>query len=115
MLSRAGPSTSPSQPAPAPAPMLHAFVVDHGLRESSSHEADQALHLARRLGLQAHLLTLSWPEGRPQAGKVQAEARAARRAALGRACMRHGCTTLLMGHQAGESLGPAGPLDLALW
>ncbi|MFO6465663.1 tRNA lysidine(34) synthetase TilS [Jannaschia sp. KMU-145] len=73
---------------------VHAFTVDHGLRPEAPAEAARVAALAARLGCMHRTLTLSIAPG---AG-LQARARAARYAALGRGAREAGVDDVLLGH-----------------
>ena len=55
-----------------------AFIVDHGLRPESAAEAESTAAVARSWGMEAHISTLEWPEGKPSSGNLQEKARIAR-------------------------------------
>ncbi len=71
---------------------IHALIVDHGLRDGSATEAEQAAELARKTGAQAHILTSM------QGRSGQAHARNARHVLLAEACRRLGLSLLCLGH-----------------
>jgi len=74
-----------------------AFVVDHGLRETSRTEAD--LTCARLTAHDIRAVRLDIYGLSPGAG-LQARARKARYDVLTEACVSHGCIDLLLGHHA---------------
>jgi tRNA(Ile)-lysidine synthase len=76
-------------------PRLHAATVDHGLRPEAAAEARLVADLCARLGAPHAILT--WGGEKPVTG-VQARARAARYALLGREAARLGAATLVTGH-----------------
>lgn len=79
-----------------------AFVVDHGFRPDSAAEARFAAGLARRLGLQARVLTVEWDGGPPAAtGHKMRAAREARYRLMLEACDMLGVGHVLTGHHAG--------------
>jgi tRNA(Ile)-lysidine synthase len=72
-----------------------AAIVDHGLREGSASDAVRAADIAREAGAEAHVLTLSWPDGPKSA---QAHARRARLAALAEFARARGISELALAH-----------------
>lgn len=74
--------------------------VDHGLRDSSTQEAEQVIKLAAQLG---HDVTiLRWkPDEIPKTG-LQEKARRARYRLLGDYCRAHGLTTIVTAHHADD-------------
>jgi len=72
-----------------------ALIVDHALREGSAAEAKKAAKIARKAGLQAHILTRKG--ARPKSG-IEALARDARYGLMGRWLRRHGVEHLYVGH-----------------
>lgn len=76
---------------------IRAVTVDHGLRPESRAEAEHVAAICAARGVPHDILTLSLPPG---AG--QAEARAARYAALGEWCVAHGLTSLATAHHADD-------------
>jgi tRNA(Ile)-lysidine synthase len=76
-----------------------ALIVDHGLRIAAAAEAERTrIGLAER-GIAAKILTLS---GLPAGAGLQAGARDARYAALGRAARAAGALFLLLGHHRAD-------------
>lgn len=94
-----------------------ALVCDHGLRDGSVAEAAGVAAQLARHGIAAQVLPLGVAPGTA----MQARARAARRAALLRACREAGALHLLLGHHAGDqtetilmrALAGSGALGLA--
>lgn len=86
----------------SPGVSLWGLVADHGLRTDSAQEAQHAMQQLAKMNIEAHLLPLTWPEGRPAQGHLLQTARASRYAALGRTCQELGCSVLLTGHHAGK-------------
>lgn len=78
---------------------VRAGVVDHALREGSDSDARRALGFAEALGVQAALLTLSWPEG---ANRAQQAAREARYAALCAHARQIGAHVIATAHTAND-------------
>jgi tRNA(Ile)-lysidine synthase len=74
---------------------LHAAIVDHALREGSSHDAARAEKFAQTLGVRAEILTLTWEEG---ANRAQQAARQARYAAICACARAHGYNTIAAAH-----------------
>jgi len=74
-----------------------AATVDHGLRAESAAEAAMVAALCARLGVPHETLAVALA-----AGNVQAEARAARYAALGQWMEREGLEALLTAHHADD-------------
>ncbi|WP_417485324.1 tRNA lysidine(34) synthetase TilS [Maricaulis salignorans] len=75
--------------------VLHALIVDHGLRPQSAAEARQAMVAARRLGAAPQVLR--WSGDKPVTG-LQAAARQARHVLLAQACRARGIDQLLLAH-----------------
>lgn len=75
---------------------LVAFTVDHGLRDGSSHEAEQVGQWLAARGIPHHILRWESTD-KPQAN-LQAQAREARYQLLASACAEQGITHLLLGH-----------------
>ncbi len=71
------------------------LTVDHGLRKSSATDAKKVAAWARRLGLNAKVLT--WRGKKPQTG-IEAAARKARYRLLGDFLVKHKIGTLFVGH-----------------
>ncbi len=69
--------------------------VDHGLRPGSQKDAEQVAKLARAAGLKSHILV--WKEKKPKSD-IEAAARAARYALMGRWCAEHETPALYVGH-----------------
>ena len=80
---------------------LRAFIVDHGLQESSRKITKMAAKRARILGAEVHILT--WKGLKPQKG-LQENARAARYALLAQACHRHKVTHLYLAHTEDDNI-----------
>lgn len=78
-----------------------AFIVDHGLRAESAHEAETVRVRARELGIDAHILR--WEGDKPRTGIMEA-ARGARYRLLIEACHRHGCGSLLVAHHQDDQI-----------
>jgi tRNA(Ile)-lysidine synthase len=74
---------------------LRAAIVDHRLREGSAADARSAAGIAGALGLEAHILELSWPEGGNRAHEA---ARALRYSALCRVARKFGAHVIATGH-----------------
>lgn len=78
-------------------PDLVILTVDHGLRPSSTREADGVLDLATHLGRTAERLV--WRhDGLPPATDIEARARDARYALLVKAARAHGLEAILLAH-----------------
>lgn len=78
---------------------VSALVVDHRLRPESATEADLTCRRLQGLGIRHRLLAL---EDLPRGPALAARARAARYAALTRACREAGLLHLLLGHHAAD-------------
>ena len=105
----------------SPVPPL-ALVVDHRVRDGSTGEALRTIATLDRLAIPSRLLTL---DGLHPGSRLQERARAARHAALARACAADGLLDLLIGHhradqdetirmRARASSGPAGLAGMAM-
>lgn len=79
--------------AGAPPPIV--LTVDHGLKRGSAADARKVLSWAKALGLQAH--AFAWKGAKPGAD-IEAAARAARYALMGRWCRAHGIGALYVAH-----------------
>lgn len=79
--------------------LLHALIVDHGLRPQSHAEAGLAAKAAERLG--AKVSVLEWPGEKPATG-LQAAARQARHVLLAQACRVRNINHLLLAHTADD-------------
>ncbi len=99
-----------------------ALVVDHRVRDGSTGEALRTLATLDRLAVPSRLLTL---DGLHPGPRLQERARAARHAALARACAADGLLDLLMGHHRADQdetirmrararSGPAGLAGMAM-
>lgn len=77
---------------------LHVLHVDHGLRPDSGRDAELVRHLATRLGLPAAVERVTVATG----GSLEAEARAARYAALEAHARRVGAQRIALGHTADD-------------
>jgi len=75
--------------------VLHALIVDHGLRADSRNEAEIAADCARRLGATPHIL--NWTGEKPKTG-IQAAARLARHTLLAQKCQALDVSNLLLAH-----------------
>lgn len=71
------------------------LTVDHGLQAGSGHAARRVVKTARDNGLKAHVLV--WRGLKPQSD-IEAEARAARYALLGRWCAKHDARGVYVAH-----------------
>jgi tRNA(Ile)-lysidine synthase len=71
------------------------LTVDHGLRRTSSKDAQKVADWAQKVGLKAHILTWSGPI--PKSG-VEAAAREARYGLMGAWMTKHKIATLYVGH-----------------
>ncbi len=78
---------------------LLALVVDHGLRPESGTEAHQTIARLQAMNIPAKLLVLT---DLKKGSAMAHRARDARYARLIAACQQHGCTDLLLGHQADD-------------
>ena len=76
-----------------------ALHVDHGLRPESPREAEQAVALARALGVEAEILEADLPLVEDP-GNLQQRAREARLALLEGAASQRGCRWIALGHTA---------------
>lgn len=79
----------------APERVLIAAIVDHALRAGSAEEARAAAYLARKMGAEARILTLTWPSGEKRS---QDAARQARHRALAQIAAETGARVLFLGH-----------------
>ncbi|KAH7311649.1 hypothetical protein B0I35DRAFT_396413 [Stachybotrys elegans] len=83
---------------------VHAFVVDHKLREGSDVEACTVMRNLRSLGLRPFLRTINWAKATQNnpdlstAGNIESMARALRYQSLGVACRGQGATGLFVAH-----------------
>ena len=80
-------------------PRVAALTVDHRLRPEAAAEAAQVAGIAAGLGVRH--ATLSWDDPKP-AGNLQAAARTARYALMGRWCADHGVGWLMTAHHRGD-------------
>jgi tRNA(Ile)-lysidine synthase len=98
-----------------------ALIVDHGLRAESAAEAEGARTAMLGLGVPARVLRLDHLH---KGAGLASRARAARYAALAKACREAGLVDLLLGHHAGDQAetvlmrqrrgsGPAGRAGMA--
>ena len=71
------------------------LTVDHGLRRSSSRDAQKVAAWARKAGLKVHVL--AWKGNKPKSG-VEAAAREARYALMGAWMVKHRIAVLHVGH-----------------
>ncbi|KAK7921327.1 PP-loop family protein [Apiospora marii] len=87
-----------------PVATFRGFVIDHGLRQESAQEAEQACKAIRRMGLSANVFAINWrkefgegadPKTMPN---FESAARRARYRRLGKCCVNHRIATLLLGH-----------------
>jgi tRNA(Ile)-lysidine synthase len=76
-----------------------AFIVDHGLRDNSRAEVEQAAMTLGRLGIAARILTLT---GLAPGPGLSERARVARYRVLAAACREAGIIHLLLGHHAAD-------------
>jgi tRNA(Ile)-lysidine synthase len=76
-----------------------ALLVDHGLRAAAAEEIRATVARLEGLGVAWRVLTLT---DLPQGASLPARARAARHAALERACAEAGVLHLLLGHHAAD-------------
>lgn len=74
-----------------------AATVDHGLRKSSNAEASRVQGWVRKLGVEHHILPLTWDAAPPQAN-IHAIAREARYEQIGRWARSKAVKTLITGH-----------------
>ncbi|MFL5282784.1 MAG: tRNA lysidine(34) synthetase TilS [Rhodopila sp.] len=81
--------------------LLHALVVDHGLRPESAAEAAITVERLRRLGIPARLLTLTTLARGPALAE---RARLMRYQVLSDACREAGYRYLLLGHHAADQV-----------
>src|SRR3954447_15903494 len=81
--------------------LLHAFVVDHGLRPESAAEAALTIERLRRLNIAARLLTLTTLTHGPAMAE---RARLMRYQVLSAACREAGYPHLLLGHHAADQV-----------
>ncbi|KAF8242166.1 hypothetical protein K440DRAFT_618010 [Wilcoxina mikolae CBS 423.85] len=80
---------------------VYAFIVDHGVRPESTNEARRVATIMENYRFEAHVLRLSWPEGRPTSA-FETRARTARYQALAKACVDHDVRHLLLGHHSDD-------------
>jgi tRNA(Ile)-lysidine synthase len=73
--------------------------VDHGLRPGSAKDARQVAAWARAIGLKAHVLT---HKGAAPGSDIEAAARQARYALMGKFLARHKLAALYVGHTQGD-------------
>ncbi|KAL7269594.1 hypothetical protein RUND412_007732 [Rhizina undulata] len=81
---------------------LHAFIVDHLSRSTSTDEARSVAELLASWGFVTHILPLSWgPEG-PHGAAFETRARRLRYQALARACVSNDVRHLLLAHHGDD-------------
>ena len=78
---------------------VRAAIVDHALREGSAADAARAKGVADALGVQAEILTLTWPEGSNRAQQAARDARYAKLCAYAR---EQGIKLIAAGHNADD-------------
>lgn len=78
---------------------LHAFTVDHRLRDSSAADAARVAATLQGLGIPCDILV--WEQA-CRGGGLQARARDARYRLLRAAALARGCAAVLLGHQADD-------------
>ncbi|KAK8087197.1 hypothetical protein PG994_002171 [Apiospora phragmitis] len=87
-----------------PVGSFRGFVVDHGLRQESTQEAEQVCQALRRMGFASRVFSINWsnefgegtdPKAMPN---FESAARRARYRRLGRCCAHDRIATLLLGH-----------------
>jgi tRNA(Ile)-lysidine synthetase-like protein len=80
-----------------------AFHVDHNVRDNSAAEQAHVLDLVKRRHIEAHALTIKWPNGeKPTGGKLQLACRQQRYSLLDAAARKHGADTILVGHHLND-------------
>lgn len=82
--------------------VVHAMIIDHGLRSDSAQEAEHTATIAQDLGATPHLLRLSWAEKLTTG--LQEKARDARHAMLRHTCQQLKISHLFLGHQQDDLL-----------
>ncbi|MES2729097.1 MAG: tRNA lysidine(34) synthetase TilS [Pseudomonadota bacterium] len=82
-------------------PVIHALIVDHGLRAESATEAAQ---VATQIAAWPHVrpYVLTWTKPFKPAAKIQEAARLARHALLAQFCRDHDLDVLCLGHHADD-------------
>ncbi|KAF4628016.1 hypothetical protein G7Y89_g10131 [Cudoniella acicularis] len=77
-----------------------AFVVDHGVRDGSSHEAEAVANVLEERGISTQVLKIEWPGGNSpkELSNFESLARKYRYQALGQACLSSGINSLLVAH-----------------
>ncbi|KAF1944466.1 hypothetical protein EJ02DRAFT_510140 [Clathrospora elynae] len=86
-------------------PKAHGFIVDHRVRPESTEEAEWvAQQLRSKLGMEATVLPLTWPEDFDpnDLKRFETEARTLRYQALGRACRNMKITSLMVAHHGDD-------------
>lgn len=84
------------------APMIHTFVIDHGVRPGSSAEAVEVAGILKGYGFSAEVLPLLWGPGELSAGGFETRARVARYRTLATACVHNKIFRLLLAHHADD-------------
>lgn len=80
-----------------------AFHVDHSVRDNSRAEQVQVLESMKRLNIDAHPLTIKWPNDvKPVGGGLQLACRQQRYSLLDAAARQHGADTILVGHHLND-------------
>jgi tRNA(Ile)-lysidine synthase len=81
--------------------LVEAATVDHALRKGSRAEADMVAALCEKLGVPHTILTVEWPDGKPEAA-IQERARMARYKLLSGWAEDKGLAALLTGHHVDD-------------
>ncbi|RDW75081.1 hypothetical protein BP6252_06223 [Coleophoma cylindrospora] len=79
---------------------LHAFVVDHGVRDGSAVEAQSVTKALKDMGISTKVLTIQWPKNSNPASQANFEslARTSRFQILGKACQNLDIDSLFLAH-----------------
>lgn len=83
-------------------PKVHAFIIDHGVRPSSSSEASAVAHILKGYGFTTDIIPLLWKTGDLAAAGFETRARTARYRTLAKACVQNRIFRLLLAHHADD-------------
>ncbi|KAI5805006.1 PP-loop family-domain-containing protein [Geopyxis carbonaria] len=83
--------------------VVHAFIVDHGVRPGSNVEAERVAEIMARFNIRPHVLKLDW-QGEPGKHGFETLARMKRYQALAKACVQNEIEHVLLGHHADDQV-----------